>query len=1704
MRAPTDIEVPLKFSGTGVTASDKPTTATFTFPKGEFFSSHKLSVPTDTVDELLEEMTVAIDADRLPPIAAVAPQVGTSGASITFQVVDTNPTKVTLSVPDGVATERTYVAPGPALVKVDVGRPLDKAEKIELPLLFTPATLVRGTDYDLRLKSAKGVSLEGATLTFDGAGGDGPQVAEISVIAPDGGDTSKTLSVAIPTAQTPTGPNAPVITATGFTLDGKPQAVTGTGTGTITFIDDDPSPSWYGYNNLFVTPPDRVTNRGGALGEWQFARVGETDQYEASLGIYHTTNRDINYFVYTVTYPEGSDARGGWTSTDGEQLASEIALRGGEVTRNGVKKTVGPSIELQNAPDGMSIHSLRRRRNDHVVVTFRMTEAARAAFTEPQDFQVKIGGMLLDQSTKHRSQSVPDGQHCTDNDDLSTVGQCRPIVAHFRLQPGRDGRVVAPEVAVELGDTTDATATYAITLDRAPSSDVTVTPTSGDTSAVTAAPVVFRPGDANGDAPLTKMVTVTAVHNDAADNPGGSKAADVTISHAVTTNDNDYKSLTLPDVTVDLVDDEPTEVSLTLANPHPAPEPITADGRMLLREGGGTGTGWDGATVTVSSSRPLRGNETLAPSLMLISDTGVDFLGDDRDVDIVRSTARSNTNLCKYNGFKGRSISPTLEFTSNVSLRKCLLDVKPFGTDDDSTNDAFTIRLGDGPGSAVLSNLEGGAVVASAGSFDFVLYDTSAAQGIDADVSSLDLDEGSKADVKVSLDAEPAQETVVTVAAARQTANNHAPIDGKLSFSPTELTFSTDDWYQPQTVAVTAAQDADVFDHTDFDVVLAYSTDASVATRIGVDIDDDDAQKGTLKLSRPAISVAEFTGGAFRLGLTVGGDYRWSNSGENAGDKDSQNRNVITWKDASATVEGVRYAKPEALGDGSNKASIALAGAPAGLDFETTAGGSNDRTLTVPGAKGGATGTLKLRLSDALKKSLSKRTTVTVRLGGRLTRSLHHRYGGTGGDNLCATAKDLDDTACPPMEATFELLPLISTPVDAEFVSVPDDLVLAENADGSTTKIKIGSPVAAADFNGDTVAYSLKSPVPSGFEIDASTGQLAYSGTGVNREALTGSQVALTVVATSTGADGTATGVEQAVTVAVSDVDEGDATVALRADAIGRVGHTMRVVSVSGDPDGDPATAAIAYQWQVSADSGSTWASATGSGNATANYTVASGDAGKQVRVQASYTDGGGNEETVHSTPVSAYDGSTLNALLAVTDAKATEEDADDTAKFTVTLGHPPIGNESVRAVVLFSGGQIGDDFDVSLDPAHPGQSMKVLNPGRVDITFQPVDGGPPPTTATIKVKARADDDAIGNSVTLSTKGGSYSHWGLRWYRFSGSGTITITDDDDPSKLVSFADAVVTASEGGNTGADITATLKVTDSAAGSATVTVIDGTATWGDDYTYTGQSTAAGSGRRTLVVSWPAGSDTTPHTFTLRSVPDTVDEAQAEHFSLRLSDPTAGFSVGAQRELRADITDDDPLTVSLHGGGVVRKTPPDGTVRTPELAESSLVVRLSRPLAKLPDGKAEIVVVPLSISGAGVKFGTADKPDSGDLTWQVVTASGKSAGVTATGLGTAAPSLVFTAEAGKTVQQATVQLTEAAGQLKFSRLTRTVNVRLGTVSDTDLGTTAGAVQADSRLGTTSFELYGEIDPAGTVAVAPRSLVLIEGGSDLVYHVAL
>ena len=144
-------------------------------------------------------------------------------------------------------------------------------------------------------------------------------------------------------------------------------------------------------------------------------------------------------------------------------------------------------------------------------------------------------------------------------------------------------------------------------------------------------------------------------------------------------------------------------------------------------------------------------------------------------------------------------------------------------------------------------------------------------------------------------------------------------------------------------------------------------------------------------------------------------------------------------------------------------------------------------------------------------------------------------YKGSGEDfesgttQFTLTVRASDGSESADTTVTVDVTDVNETPAFAETSYAFD---LAENADGSTDRVSLGT-VAATDPEGTTLAYRLVGGNESGsFEIDATSGELFYKGSGEDFESAT-TRFTLTVRAS----DGSETA-DTTVTVNVTDVNE--------------------------------------------------------------------------------------------------------------------------------------------------------------------------------------------------------------------------------------------------------------------------------------------------------------------------------------------------------------------------------------------------------------------------------------------------------------------------------------------------------------------------------------------------------------------------------------
>ena len=215
----------------------------------------------------------------------------------------------------------------------------------------------------------------------------------------------------------------------------------------------------------------------------------------------------------------------------------------------------------------------------------------------------------------------------------------------------------------------------------------------------------------------------------------------------------------------------------------------------------------------------------------------------------------------------------------------------------------------------------------------------------------------------------------------------------------------------------------------------------------------------------------------------------------------------------------------------------------------------------------------------------------------------------------------------PDALAALEQQQQVATDAPPAFGTASYAFALAENADGSTNRVSLGT-VSATDPENATVSYSIEGGNAAGlFEIDAATGALFYTGSGEDYESATTSH-ALTVRAT----DGTRTA-DTAVTVNVTDVVE--------APGFGQASYAF---DLAENADGSSSRVSLGT------------VSATDPENATVSYSIEGGNEAELFEIDAAtgelfYTGSGEDYEsatTSHALTVRATDG-TRTADTAVT-----------------------------------------------------------------------------------------------------------------------------------------------------------------------------------------------------------------------------------------------------------------------------------------------------------------------------------------------------------------------------------------------------------------------------------------------------------------------
>ena len=471
-----------------------------------------------------------------------------------------------------------------------------------------------------------------------------------------------------------------------------------------------------------------------------------------------------------------------------------------------------------------------------------------------------------------------DAETVTVSHSVSGYGSVTAAAVTVSVMDNDTAGVMVEPPSVNLNE--GGTASYTVTLNTQPVGNMTITPTSGDSGAVSVSSASLTFSPSNWD--TARTVTVTGV----VDGDGASEA--VTISHSV----SGYDTLTAaPAVTVSVMDNDTAGVSV---------EPPSVD----LNEGGT-------ASYTVTLNTQPVGNVTITPTsgdsgAVSVSSASLTFTPSDwdtartvsmtgvQDDDDNNETVTISHSVSGYGSVTANSVtvSVTDNDTAGVSVEPTSLSPTEGGT---LTYNVTLVTQPGGPVTITPGSSDSGAVSVSPASLTFtpsnwdtprtvsvtgvVDADTDAetatishsvsgygsvttnsvtvsvtdndTAGVSVEPTSLSPTEGGTLTYNVTLVTQPGGPVTITPSSGDS---------GALSVSPVGLTFTPSNWDTPQAVSVTGVEDADTDAET---VTISHSVSGydsvTAAPAVMVSVTDNDTAGGSVDTVQPGVSVQATT-----------------------------------------------------------------------------------------------------------------------------------------------------------------------------------------------------------------------------------------------------------------------------------------------------------------------------------------------------------------------------------------------------------------------------------------------------------------------------------------------------------------------------------------------------------------------------------------------------------------------------------------------------------------------------------------------------------------------------------------------------------------------------------------------------------------------------------------------------------------------------
>ncbi len=455
---------------------------------------------------------------------------------------------------------------------------------------------------------------------------------------------------------------------------------------------------------------------------------------------------------------------------------------------------------------------------------------------------------------------------------------------------------IVPSILI-LSDTTltldeGCNETYTITLRSQPSGDVTVTIGDPSNTDVTADPATLTFTPDNWDEPQT--VTVTCHEDDDAvddeatvthtvDGPGLDSVADEDLDIEVIDNDEAGVTISASYLTVAEVcnetytirlDTEPTG-DVTVTTGDPSNIAVTADPATLTF----TPDNWDEPqTVTVTCTED--DNAVDEVSIVTHTVSGGDY--DDAtapyvtfkviDDDTVGVTISDSTLYVYEGSTETYTIKLDTEPTGNVKVTindpsntdvtadPATLTFTPDNWDEPQTVTVTAKEDDDGVNDRdivthTVSGGDYGSVTVANVNVEVVDNDT---RSVTLSKDSLTIDEGSTGTYTVQLDTQPTSDVTVTI---------NDPTNTDVTADPATLTFTPDNWDDPQTVTVTAKEDDNGAEDRATVTHTVSGGDYGLVTVASVDVTVTDNDTPGVTLSKDSLTVDEGSTGTYTVKL---------------------------------------------------------------------------------------------------------------------------------------------------------------------------------------------------------------------------------------------------------------------------------------------------------------------------------------------------------------------------------------------------------------------------------------------------------------------------------------------------------------------------------------------------------------------------------------------------------------------------------------------------------------------------------------------------------------------------------------------------------------------------------------------------------------------------------------------------------------------